>query len=61
MAVDINLLYDEIKQMHKELHELRGSLIPTEKVSEEEHAELDAIFAEMDAGKRTPWRDAFKK
>ena len=59
--VSINVVYDELKQVRKELHELRGSLIPLEKISPQEHAELDAIESEMRAGKATPWREALKK
>lgn len=59
--VTINVLYDELRRVHKELHELRGSLIPTEKISKEEHAELDNIFEEMRKGKATPWREALKQ
>ncbi len=62
--VTLNVLYNEIKenqkemkQMHQELRELRGALIPEEEISEEEHKELDAIFKEMKAGKETNWRD----
>ncbi len=60
-SVTLNLLYSEIKQMHRELHDLRGALIPTEKISAKEHAELDAVFEEMREGKATPWREALKK
>ncbi len=59
-GVSINLVYDELKQVRKELHELRGALIPGEKISKKEHAELDRLFAEMRQGKATPWRKALK-
>ena len=59
--VTINLVYDELKRLRCEVRGLRGSLIPTEKVSAKEHAELDAIFEEMERGKATPWREALKK
>ncbi len=62
--ITLDVLYNEIKenqkemkQMHQELRELRGALIPEEEISDEEHKELDAIFKEMKAGKETNWRD----
>ncbi len=56
--VSISLVYEELKQVKKELHELRGSLIPMEKITADEHKELNAIEAEMQAGKATNWREA---
>jgi hypothetical protein len=58
MEVDINLLYKEMKTLHKEVEKnnaLLLSLIPEEKVSGKELAQLRKIKAEMDSGKATPY------
>ena len=47
----------EMKQMHLELRELRGALIPEEEISDEERKELHATLAEMKSGKEKNWRD----
>lgn len=59
--VTLNLLYGELKEIHQELHEVRAALLPEEKISQEEHKELDEILAEMRKGKATPWREMIKK
>ena len=62
--VTINLLYDELRQMHKELHELRARvvpIIPEEEISEAERKELRSLFKEIESGKGKPWREAFKE
>ncbi len=65
--VTLDLLYHEIKsykkemsEMRKELHELKGVLIPTEQITDEEHEEIDALFKEIRSGKGTPWREALR-
>lgn len=62
--VTLDVLYNEIKQyqkemkqMHQELRELRGALIPEEEISDEERKELHATLNEMKAGKEKNWRD----
>ena len=57
---EFQLLRRELKQVHKELTEVRQALIPEVKISEAEHKELDAIEAEMKAGKEKNWREVFK-
>ncbi len=59
--VTLDLLYDKIVKMEREMHELRNSLVPLEKISQKEHAELDGIFAQMQEGKATNWRQAKKR
>ena len=59
-ADEFQHLRRELEQMHKELMEVRYALIPEEKIGKEEHEELDAILAEMKAGKEKNWRDALK-
>ncbi len=56
--VTISLLYKELKQMKKELHELRQVLIPEEEVSKAERKELHSLFKEIEKGKGTEWRRA---
>jgi len=56
----VGMLYKEVKLVRKELKELRGSLVPLEQISKEEHAELDAILAES-SGNEKNWREVLKK
>lgn len=58
MEVNVNLLYQELKRMHKEIEKnnaLLLSLIPEEKISAKELARLHGIKSEMDSGKAVPY------
>ena len=55
-APSINLLYNEMRQMHREIHELRAALIPEEEITPAERRELHAILDEMRQGKEKDWR-----
>ncbi len=59
--MNVNALYQEVRQMHKELHMLRTSLIPEADLSAAERKELNKIFAEMESGKERNWRRISKK
>ncbi len=59
--VTLTDVYRELRQVRKELHELRESMIPEEEISPEEHRELDQIYAEMCNGKEVPWHQIRKK
>ncbi len=54
---EFNGLKREMKQMRRELLEVRSALIPEVKISAAERKELDGIYAEMKAGKETDWRN----
>ena len=58
--VTLNVLYGELKQMHKELHVIRTALIPREELSEAECKEFLSTLREMEQGKEKPWLEAFK-
>lgn len=51
VEVSINLLYDEMKKMHQELHEIRNILVPEEKLDGVERQEFHATLAEIRQGK----------
>lgn len=62
--VAMELLYAEIRQVHKEVHALRERLVPElgeEKISAKERKELDAIYADVRKGNATPWREVLRK
>jgi len=59
--VTIKEVFHELKQIHRELHEVRAALLPEEALSPAEHKELDEILAETRKGKTRPWREALKK
>lgn len=54
---DFRNLRRQVEEMRKELRELKDAGIPAVKISKEEHAELDAIEAEMKSGKEKDWRE----
>ncbi|MBI5226583.1 hypothetical protein HY994_05115 [Candidatus Micrarchaeota archaeon] len=54
--LNVNLLYEEMKTIHKELEKTNAlllSLVPEIKVSQKEMAELKKIKADMDSGNAT--------
>lgn len=61
----IDLVYQEIKElrkeMHEELHALRTALIPEEETTSEELEEIRQAKKELSQGNAVPWRQAFKK
>lgn len=59
--VSLAEIYHEVRQMRKELNEIKNAFIPSEPVSRQEAAELDEIFEDMRKGHKTPLRQALKK
>lgn len=57
----IKLVYEENKLIHKELHELRGALIPEEEFDPAEKEEHERTLSEMASGKEKNWREVAKK
>jgi len=62
-SANIDLLYEEMKTIHRELEKTNAlllSLLPEVKIKPEELARLKKIKAEMDAGASTPYsKDLF--
>jgi len=54
----INSIYAEIKTLRREVELIRTALIPEEKVSDEEMAEILDIDAKMRRGERTRFDEA---
>jgi len=54
----INSIYAEIKMLRREVELIRTALIPEEKVSDEEMAEILDIDAKMRLGERTRLNEA---
>ena len=54
----LSSIYTEIKTLRREVELIRTALIPEEKVSEEEMAEIRDIDARMRRGERTRLDDA---
>ena len=54
----LNSIYSEIKTLRREIELIRTALIPEEKVSDEEKAEILDIDAKMKRGERTRLDDA---
>ena len=52
MEVSMELLYDELTELRKDVAVIRYSLIPEEKVSSEEMEEILMIEKEMEMGRR---------
>ncbi|NIA12007.1 MAG: hypothetical protein GWP10_20375 [Nitrospiraceae bacterium] len=52
MEVSMKMVYDELKELRKDVSVIRYSLIPDEKVSSEEMAEILMIEKEMEMGRR---------
>ncbi len=52
MEVSMKMVYDELKELRKDVSVIRYSLIPEEKVSSEEMAEILMIENEMEEGRR---------
>jgi hypothetical protein len=54
----LNSIYTEIKTLRREVELIRTALIPEEKVSDEEMAEIHDIDTRMRRGERTRLDDA---
>lgn len=52
METSIKMVYDELKELRKEVSVIRYSLIPEENVSSEELEEILRIDAEMETGRK---------
>ena len=52
MEVSMKMVYDELKELRKDVSVIRYSLIPEDKVSSEEVAEILMIEKEMEMGRR---------
>lgn len=59
--VTIDLLYNELKQVHRELHELNAFFIEEESASQKERKEIHSTLSEMRKGKEKNWRKLPKK
>lgn len=55
--VTLNVLYNELRTVHEELHALQRTLVPEVEIGAEERRELRAIFREMEQGREKNWRD----
>lgn len=58
--VSINLVYNEVKRLRKEVEEIRHVLIQEEQITEKERRELRTLFRQIERGKGTPWREVLK-
>jgi len=56
--VSLDSIYNEIKTLRREVELIRSTLIPEEKVSDEELKEILEIDATMQSGERTRFEDA---
>lgn len=54
----LNSIYDEIKMLRREVELIRTALIPEEKISDKEMAEILDIDAKMRRGERVRLDDA---
>jgi Ser-tRNA(Ala) deacylase AlaX len=54
-------IYEELKELRKELTVIRYALIPEEEVSAEESEEILRIDKEMEEGKRVKLEDALEE
>lgn len=54
--ITLDVVYGELRQIRKEINDLRSTLIPVEEISETERLKLDRAFKEMEEGNETPWR-----
>lgn len=52
MEISMKMVYDELKELRKDMSVIRYSLIPEEKVSSEEMEEILTIEKEMEMGGR---------
>ena len=52
METSIKMVYDELKELRKEVSAIRYSPIPAENVSSEELEEIAMIDAEMETGRK---------
>lgn len=52
MEISMEMVYDELKELRKDMSVIRYSLIPEEKVSSEEMEEILTIEKEMEMGRR---------
>jgi len=50
--ISMKMVYDELKELRKDISVIRYSLIPEEKVSSEEMEEILIIEKEMEMGRR---------
>ena len=58
---DFKILKRQLESIQKEVLQLKTAVIPTVKLSSNEHKELDRIELEMKAGKEKDWRQISRK
>lgn len=59
--VSLEMVYSEIKELRKELEQVRYALIPEEEVNEAELKEIMEIEKKMDRGEKVKLENALKE
>jgi hypothetical protein len=59
VSITMETLYNEIKSLKKDLETVKHALIPEEKVSTREIAEIRKTRKEMEAGKEKDFKEVF--
>ena len=57
--VTLDMLYEELRRLHKDVEVLKSAVIPVEKVSASRLAELRRIATAMDEGKKHSVSEVF--
>jgi hypothetical protein len=58
-AVTMELIYKELKNLKNEVETVKYALIPEEKISAKELAQIRKIKKEMEAGKEKSFKEVF--
>jgi len=61
MGMSMEKVYEELKELRKEVSVIRYALIPEEEVSNGELEEIMSIAEEMEKGERVELEDALKE
>lgn len=60
-TVTLNMLYNELKLLKRDIETVKYALIPEEKISTKELNEIRAIRKEMESGKEKSFKEVFSK
>lgn len=58
-GITMETIYKELKTLRKDIETVKHAIIPDEKVSAKELAELRKTRKEMESGKEKPFREVF--
>ncbi len=60
MAISLEMIHEDLKDLKREVENLKRILLPEEEISENERLEIRRILSEMEKGDETKLEDVLK-